>query len=75
VSAARPLFEGEEPDTDAARKTFEVRPPPDMTYPRKRVIGFRAVAAPRRGRGQPSLPGATLDEYFALVPRDRPGSG
>lgn len=32
---------GEEPGADAARKTFELRPPPDMAYSRKRVIGFR----------------------------------
>ena len=35
---------GAEAEADAARKTFELRPPPDMAYSRKRVIGFRAPA-------------------------------
>lgn len=32
---------GEEPGADAAAKTFDLRPPPEMSYSRKRVIGFR----------------------------------
>ena len=35
---------GEDPAPDAARETFERRPPPDMPFTRKRVIGLREAA-------------------------------
>jgi GNAT superfamily N-acetyltransferase len=36
---------GEAPGPNSARETFERRPPPEMTFTRKRVLGFRAREA------------------------------